>query len=143
MHSKVFQKLELICEHYGICALYVFGSRAQEIANFVKGTGKIDSSCSADVDLGIMPIKGSLLTPRNRIKATIALEDLFEVSRIDLILLPEAPPFLCLDVIDGELLYTSDSDETARYELYVLRRAGDLAFYERQKRAQILTGEIL
>jgi hypothetical protein len=76
-------------------------------------------------------------------KLIIALEDLLRVSKVDLIVLPEASPFLCLDVIDGELLYTSDPDETANYELYVLRRAGDLAFYERQKRMQIISGEIL
>lgn len=54
------------------------------------------------------------------------LEDLLQVGRIDLILLPEADPFLALDIIKGELLYTDDPDQQARHELFVLRRAGDL-----------------
>ncbi len=41
-------------------------------------------------------------------------------------LLPGADPFLALNVIRGELIYTEDFTDQARYELYVLRRAGDL-----------------
>ncbi|MGA1864307.1 MAG: nucleotidyltransferase domain-containing protein [bacterium] len=142
MKSRTLERFESVCNHYGINAIYVFGSRSKEVADFVKGKGNMDKDCNSDVDLGVLPDRDSLLTPQDRIKATIALEDLLKVNRVDLIILPEAPPFLCLDIIEGELLYTSDPDETSRYELYVLRRAGDLAFYERQRRIQILTGEI-
>ena len=46
--------------------------------------------------------------------------------------LPEASPFLALDVIKGELIYCNDPDLQAEDELYVLRRAGDLAYYEKK-----------
>jgi hypothetical protein len=46
------------------------------------------------------------------------LEDLFEVSRVDLVMLPEADSFMALDIIRGEVLYCTDADEQAEYELY-------------------------
>jgi hypothetical protein len=66
------------------------------------------------------------------------LEDLFEVGRVDLVLLPEADPYVALDVIRGELLYTRDPDRQARYELYVLRRAGDLLPFKKERMRMIL-----
>jgi len=50
----------------------------------------------------------------------------------------EADPFLALEVIRGELLYAEDLDRQARDELYVLRRAGDLLPFKRQRLRLIL-----
>jgi hypothetical protein len=41
------------------------------------------------------------------------LEDLLEVNRVDLVILPEADPFLALEVIRGELLYSEELDRQA------------------------------
>jgi hypothetical protein len=62
------------------------------------------------------------------------------VGRVDLVILGEADPFLALDIIRGELLYCADKDVEAEEELHVLRRAGDLAPYARERWKQILTG---
>jgi hypothetical protein len=43
-----------------------------------------------------------------------------------------------VDIICGELLYTSDPDQQARYELFVLRRAGDLLPFQRERTRMIL-----
>lgn len=59
---------------------------------------------------------------------------------MDLVILPEADPFLALDVIRGELLYCADRDAQAEQELQVLRRAADLAPYARERWEQILVG---
>lgn len=71
----------------------------------------------------------------------IKLEDLLEVNRVDLVVLQEAEPFLALDVIRGEIIYCSDPLSQAEYELYVLRRAADLAPFERQRRQMVLYGK--
>ena len=71
-------------------------------------------------------------------KLTMDLEDLFHVDRLDLVLLPEADPYLALDIIRGELLYTIDPDAQARYELFVLRRAGDLLAFKKERTRMIL-----
>ncbi len=71
-----------------------------------------------------------------------ALEDLYGCSRVDLIFLKEADPFLAAEIIRGERLYARDEHEADEYELYVLRRAGDMAPLERERMALVL-GETL
>jgi hypothetical protein len=68
------------------------------------------------------------------------LEDLLGVGRVDLVSLPEAPPFLAVEIVNGELLYEVDPDRAAEYELYVLRRAGDLAPFEHERVRGVLAG---
>jgi hypothetical protein len=47
--------------------------------------------------------------------------------------LEQADPFLAVNIIRGERLFCSDEYEADQYELYVLRRAGDLAPFERMR----------
>ncbi len=68
----------------------------------------------------------------------LALEDAFEVPRVDLVMLAEADPFLAANVVRGERLYARDTYLADEYDLYVLRRAGDLAPLERERIALIL-----
>ena len=65
---------------------------------------------------------------------------MFVPARVDLVVLPEASPFLALDIVTGELLLARDPDREAEYQLFVLRRAGDLAPFERARRALVLEG---
>jgi predicted nucleotidyltransferase len=128
-------------QRYGVTAIYVFGSRAAEITGRMPdrgGSGELDDS---DVDIAVQLPRGRHLTARERVRLAIELEDLFGGRRVDLIVLPEADPFLALDVIRGDLLYCADADAQAEDELYILRRAGDLAHYARERHRQILTGE--
>lgn len=69
---------------------------------------------------------------------TLQLEDLFSAPRVDLVILPEADPYLALDIVRGELLYCADADEEARSQLHVLRRAADLAPFKRERMRMIL-----
>jgi predicted nucleotidyltransferase len=131
-------ELKSIGNCYGIIALYAFGSRAGEVAGLVRGQLGIREHPSADLDIGVQPKPGKRLGAQEKVRLAAELEDLFEVSRVDLVILPEADPFLALDIIRGELLYCADDDLQAEYELYVLRRAGDLAHYARERWGQIL-----
>ena len=84
----------------------------------------------SDVDIGVLPKLGEELSARDRVQLMAALEDLFGVGRVDLVVLPEASVFLAADAINGELLYDAVPDRTAEFELYVLRRAGDLIAWQ-------------
>ena len=42
--------------------------------------------------------------------------------------------------MSGELLCCTDPIREAEYQLFVLRRAGDLAFFARARRQQLLPG---
>ncbi|MBI5183087.1 MAG: nucleotidyltransferase domain-containing protein [Nitrospinae bacterium] len=138
MKSKILEHIQTLCQHYQIDSLYVFGSQAKEVFQYVHGSSRMSDRKGVDVDVGVLPAKYYVLNPKERIRLTIDMEDLLEVCSVDLVVLSEISPFLALEVIKGELLYTADPDQTAEYELYVLRVAGDLAYFEYQRRGQLL-----
>ena len=107
-----------------IRALYVFGSQSS-------GQARPDS----DVDLGV------LYRQRQPLAATLTLEQQIEEiigQHVDVVDLARASAFLALDVVRGERVFCRDSTETDRFELYVLRRAGDLLPFERERQALLL-----
>ncbi|MGC8720570.1 MAG: hypothetical protein ACP5TY_11250, partial [Thermodesulforhabdaceae bacterium] len=79
---------------------------------------------------------------KQKVELMIALEDFFNVNRVDLVVITEADPFLALEVIRGELLYTKNPDDQAEYELFVLRRAADLMPYKKEQIRMILEGAV-
>ncbi|MGQ9646973.1 MAG: nucleotidyltransferase domain-containing protein [Thermodesulfobacteriota bacterium] len=140
MGSAIENQLRLIGNRYEIVALYAFGSRAREIAGKVHGKEIFPRDPHSDVDIGAQLRPGRHLSAKERVRLAIDLEDLLNVNRVDLVILSDADAFLALEIIRGELLYCADADAQAEYELYVLRRAGDLAFYARERWRKILMG---
>jgi len=138
MQKDQAKKLESIAERFGVSEIYVFGSRANEIKARVAGESTA-WQLSADVDIGIQPVPGNRLSIDEKVNLAIALEDFFNVERVDLVVIPEADPFLAADIIRGEILYCSDPDEQAITELHILRTAGDLAYFKRERIKSILS----
>ncbi len=136
--DRIEQKLSGICRKYNIRDLYVFGSRADEISAMVCNRPAACRRPESDVDIGVLPASIKEWRPEKKVDLAIELEDLFEVGRIDLVFLPEADAFVAVDIIRGELLFTSDPDQQARYELFVLRRAGDLLPFKKARTRMIL-----
>lgn len=137
--KETFEKqIEEICKRYEIEEMYVFGSRAIEITGKIKGKEGTAEFPKSDVDIGVMPAWGRSLGVQDKVQLAIEMEDFLSVSRVDIVVLPEAEPFLALDVIRGELIYCEDRDRQAENELHILRRAGDLAYYQKEKIRQIL-----
>jgi predicted nucleotidyltransferase len=132
------QQLHHLADRYRLAVIYVFGSRADEIAGRIEGRTVPVSAPLSDLDLGIQPEKETRLSAEDRVELTLALEDLFGVGRVDLVVLPEADAFLALDIICGEILYCRDFDQQAEDELYVLRRAGDLSYFQRERIRMVL-----
>ncbi|MEI6670333.1 MAG: nucleotidyltransferase domain-containing protein [Acidobacteriota bacterium] len=127
-----------IAARFGIDVLYAFGSRAREALAHVERRETFAATGRSDLDLAALPELGRIWNVDDRVLMTIALEDVFPAPRIDLIVLPEAPPFLALAAVSGELLFARDPVREANYQLYVMRRAGDLAPFERERRAHLL-----
>jgi len=95
-------------------SIYVFGSRASEIAARLRDRSATREHPDSDVDIAIQPSQGCHLNARTRVRLTGALEDLFDADRVDLVLLPEASPFLAVEAIRGELLYCKTSTRRRR-----------------------------
>ena len=104
-----------------IRALYVFGSQAT-------GTARPDS----DVDVGV------LYTSRQPLTLTLQLEHEIEQDlgrKVDVVDAAAAGAFLALEIVRGERIFCRDPTEADLFELYVLRRAGDLLPFERERQA--------
>jgi predicted nucleotidyltransferase len=107
-----------------ILALYLFGSR-----------GRHEETEHSDVDIGV------LFRQEETLREVLLLEDLFERHLglpVDLIDVGRATAFLALDIIRGERFYCTDPDRCDEFDLYVMRRAGDLAPFERERRRLLL-----
>jgi len=124
----------------GAVVLYAFGSRSDEVAAWLEGRrGRLDPGGS-DVDLGVLPAPGAHWSVLEKVGLTQALEDLLGCGRVDLLVLPEADPFVAVEVVRGERLWAADPYAADEYELYVLRRGGDLLPLERE-RIRLILGE--
>ena len=111
--------------HSDVRALYLFGSRAA-------GGARADS----DLDLGV------LYRSRQALERTLQLEQELERAaglKVDLVDVARAGAFLAYDIIRGERVFCREATETDLFELYVLRRAGDLFPFERQRQALLLS----
>jgi len=107
-----------------IVALYLFGSR-----------GRREETEHSDVDVGV------LFRQEQTLHDVLLLEDALERRlglKTDLIDAGRASAFLALDIIRGEQVFCADPDRSDEFELYVMRRAGDLAPFERERRRRLL-----
>lgn len=134
-------QLERVCRRFDVISLYVFGSRAEEIAARFAGRPVAPGLADSDLDVAVQPAPDGLRSVEGRVRLTQALENLFDVSRVDLVILPLASPFLVADAVRGELLFCDDEDRQAHEELYYLRRAADLAPFQKDRLEGLLSGE--
>ncbi len=130
--------LAQICREFQVAILYAFGSRAEEVRDWVQGLRSELTAGPSDVDIGVKAMPGIKWTLDDKIYMTMTLEDFFNCGRVDLVALDAANAFLAEEIIRGERLYVQDEQQADEYDLYVLRRAGDLAPLEREWMAQVL-----
>jgi len=136
--NKQQAALDQICRKYGVALLYSFGSRAAEVREWVAGQRDQLPVGPSDTDIGVQPLAGNKWSVREKVEFAAMLEEVLAVSRVDLVCLNEADPFVAAEIIRGERLFAADSHAADEYELYVLRRAGDLAPLERERMALVL-----
>ncbi|MDL1912028.1 nucleotidyltransferase domain-containing protein [Chloroflexi bacterium CFX6] len=134
--SARLQKVEEICAMHRVKALYVFGSRSAEMLDFIRGDAHQLSESQSDLDVGVLP--HSPFSIEDKVNLTLELETFFNSTKVDLVVLPEADSFLAANVIRGERVYAEDPYLADEFDLFVLRRAGDLAELERQRMEMIL-----
>ena len=130
------QKIEQTCRRYQLKALYVFGSRSTDMLRAINDDQYQLAPSQSDLDIGIL--SHSPFSIENKVSLTLELENLFGLTGIDLFILQEVDAFLAANIIRGERIFAEDSYLADEYELFVLRRAGDLAELEHQRMAMIL-----
>ena len=131
--------LNQIAETFELDIIYAFGSQAEEVAEWLKGDKRnLSISSLSDIDIGVKPSAARQLSVENKVNLTIALEDFFSANRVDLVITTEVDPFLAANIIRGERAYCRDEYEADEYDLYILRRAGDLVPLERERISLIM-----
>jgi predicted nucleotidyltransferase len=130
------EKIGQMAGKYGLQIIYAFGSRAKEALAVVEGRIERLSSTPSDLDIGVKSERP--LTVEEKVEIAIFFEDLFDLPRVDVVVLPEAPVSLAVEIVTGEILYAKDSNYEAEYQLYIMRKAADLLPYEKEKQKMIL-----
>ncbi len=130
-----------ICRRHGVRSLYLFGSRARESVEWLRGDRPLMAAGGSDLDVAVLPDPARWWDIQAKVRFAAQLEGFFGVGRVDLGVLPEMDPFVVAEAIDGERVFAQDSDLADEYELYVLRRAADLAPFERHRINVILGRE--
>ena len=140
--EKRMNKLEEIARAFDLEIIYAFGSHAGDALKWLKEEQIVFSvSSRSDLDIGVKPASKRKLSVREKVQLSMALEDLFSVNRVDLVSLPETDPFLAANIIRGERIFSKDTYLADEYDLYILRRAGDLIPLERERIALIMGEE--
>jgi predicted nucleotidyltransferase len=134
--------LENLCRQISIEILYAFGSRAREVKNWFNNIYLELVDSNSDVDIGVKPSRQKAFSIHEKVYYALALENMLGVNRVDLISLPDVDPFLAANLVQGERMFASDRYLADEYDLYILRRAGDLIPIERERIALILGEDI-
>jgi hypothetical protein len=122
-----------LCQEYDLALLYLFGSQSQAVWQWFTTNELLSLMAGHDVDVGVKSLPGRELTVRQKVELAQTLESLLNAPQVDLVCLEDADPFLAVNIIRGERLYAADNHAADEYELYLLRRAGDLAPFERAR----------
>jgi predicted nucleotidyltransferase len=133
---KMKDQITELATKYCLQIIYAFGSRAKDALDLIEGRIECLTSTSSDLDIGVKPERP--LTIEEKVEIAIFFEDLFNIPRVDVVVIPEAPIFLALEIVTGEILYRQDETYEAEYQLYIMRRAAELIPYERIKQKMIL-----
>lgn len=121
------QIIDVLQRHPPIVGAYLFGSRAHG-----------EERTGSDVDLAVYGDRPLDLDE------LVGLETELERAAglpVDVIDLRRADTFLALEAIRGERIFERDGRRLDELDLEILRRAGDLAPFERARRAQLLGTE--
>lgn len=129
-------RLKQLCTRHGVAALYAYGSRALQALHWLHRGGALAKGAS-DLDLAVSGGFDRRFSLTDKVALASAFSDLFEFGAIDLADIAEVDPFVAANIVRGERLYCADRLYADELDLYVLRRAGDLAPFERQRLARI------
>jgi predicted nucleotidyltransferase len=135
---NVPEKLEKLLKPYELSIIYVFGSMAQDVSSYLSGNTLELNPCGSDIDVAVLPKYGRRLSLRNQMELACDLEELFEVSRVDVVDLNQAPPALAAHAVMGCVLWTEDPVCESEFQLHVLRRYSDTLPLQKE-RAELIT----
>jgi len=115
--------LEDIGDKYGLLAVYLFGSRADDGLRLLRGESVYPEG--SDLDIGIVFTQnGPGVIQLGSIQ--VELSDVFSPLSIDVVPLHRVDPLFQFRAIDGHRIEAADTHRADIFELEVMRRAAEL-----------------
>ena len=115
---------EVLTDEPQVLAAYHFGSSSDGTAH-----------ASSDIDVGVL--FRTRVPLEELIRIEMRLDDSIQQT-VDLVDVKRVGPFVALEIIRGNRFFCRDETAADEFDLYVLRRAGDLEYFERERRAYFL-----
>src|SRR5690554_2326171 len=120
--------LGMVCQRYAIALVYLYGSKAEEGLQYLRGGNtKIDDRLT-DIDVGVV-FKEPLPPAEKRYKLYSSVsnefEELFRPLPLDLVFLEEGHSVFQCEALKGYCVYSIDKAFQENYEKMILRRAAD------------------
>ena len=121
--------LERVCETFGLLAVYLFGSRADDGLRLLQGEEV--SREGSDLDIGVV-FRHSSPDFHRLSTLQVQFEDLFHPLRVDVVPLQRVDALFQFSAIDGHRIAATDPFAADSYELWVMNRAEELLPIQRQ-----------
>lgn len=124
-------ELERAAREHGLLSVYLFGSRGDDGLALLEGR-PVEAEGS-DLDVGVV-FRGREEPDFRRLALLqVALEDVFEPLRVDLVPLQRVDALFQFRAMDeGHRVLATDSDAADYYELYIMNRAEELLPIQRR-----------
>ena len=127
--EQSMNRLNDICREHGVLSVYLFGSRADD--GLRRFRGDFVDRQGSDLDVGVFYVSRNPDAGRLG-ELQVALEEIFDPLRVDLVPLDRVDPLFQFRAIDGHRVAVTDSTAADERELEVMRRAADLLPFQRQ-----------
>jgi predicted nucleotidyltransferase len=122
-------ELDAACRDFGLLAVYLFGSRADDGLRLLQGEDV--EAAGSDLDVGVA-FRRHDFDPRSLAKLQVIFEDVFAPLRVDLVPLQRVDALFQFRAIDGHRVAAPDSTQADFWELVVMRKAADLLPVQRR-----------
>lgn len=117
--------IEELSGRFGIFAIYLFGSQAEEGARYLNGEGvSPDAFSDLDVSVAFKTQPGDIIKTYGELYKDIS--DILEPFNIDLIFMHEVSSLFQYEIIKGIRIYAQDVNQVDEFEEGIMKRAGDL-----------------
>lgn len=115
--------LDAVRDKYGLLAIYLFGSRADDGLCLLQGESVEPEGSDLDIGIVFLQYEPGLLQLGS---LQIELSDVFSPLTIDVVPLHKVDPLFQFRAIDGHRINASDTHRADIFELDVMRRAAEL-----------------
>ncbi|HEX9636840.1 MAG TPA: nucleotidyltransferase domain-containing protein [Acidobacteriota bacterium] len=116
-------QLDQICIRFGLLAVYLFGSRAEDGLRVLQDQAVPPEGSDLDVAL---VFDREDFDPLVLSDLQVAFEDFFEPLRVDLVPIQRVDPVFAFAAIDGHRIAATDPNRADYYELAVMSQASEL-----------------